>query len=224
MAIEVSTLNFLAGLEMNNNRDWFTSQRKEYEAAKGDMLAFAQKLIDGIGAFDADIKTSALDPKKCLKRINRDIRFSADKSPYKTNFFLHLNAGGSKSPTAGYYFHLKPGESFFGGGVYMPMPNELLQFRTHIHDKASEWQRMIENSDFKNQFNSGIQAPESLQKVPKPFDTNSTVAEYLKMKGYYSVRNLDDELLFSTELLSVVEKGFRAVYPLVRFLNSALIT
>ena len=124
--INQNTLDFLKKLEKNNNKEWFHSHKAEYQEARGNFLEVTQRLINEIGQFDEEIKYSELESKKCVMRINRDIRFSKDKSPYKTNFFAFINPGGKKNPTAGYYFSLKPGgESFIGGGVYMMEKNAI---------------------------------------------------------------------------------------------------
>ncbi len=119
--IQQSTLKFLAALKENNNKEWFDENRKAYELAKNDFLEFTNQLINGISKFDDAIFKANLEPKKCISRLNRDVRFSNDKSPYKTNFFAMINQGGKKSNLVCYYMQLQPGNSFIGGGVYMPM-------------------------------------------------------------------------------------------------------
>ena len=113
--LQSSTLKFLKNLKKNNNKAWFDAHRKEYEAAKIDFENFIQSVLDKQSKNDRDLKE--LTAKKCMFRINRDVRFSKDKSPYKTNFGASMSKGGKKSGLAGYYFHLEPGKSFLGGGL-----------------------------------------------------------------------------------------------------------
>src|ERR1700683_925484 len=118
--LQSSTIKFLKDLKKNNNKTWFDSNRKYYEESKNDFEKFIQAVIDKQGKNDKHI--AGLKAKECLFRINRDIRFSKDKTPYKSNFGASINRGGKKSLFAGYYFHCEPGESFAGGGLWGPMP------------------------------------------------------------------------------------------------------
>ena len=112
-----ATLAFLRDLKGNNERTWFTEHKNEYQQAYGEMLDTVVQLLVATSVFDQGIAVSGLDPKSCIMRINRDIRFSKDKSPYKTNFFAFINRGGRKSQWGGYYLHLEPGATFAGGGT-----------------------------------------------------------------------------------------------------------
>src|SRR5690242_20492625 len=117
--LQPNTLKFLKDLQKNNNKPWFDAHRKEYDAAKSDFAGFVQKLIDTQAKKDPSIKN--LVAKDCMFRINRDVRFSKDKSPYKNNFGASINKGGKQSiSSGGYYFHLQPGQAFTGGGLWMP--------------------------------------------------------------------------------------------------------
>src|SRR6478752_7596525 len=106
-------LSFLTRLSKNNNKDWFDAHKKEYEALRKEWISFVSECITGVGAFDPAI--ASLDPKKCIFRINRDIRFSTDKSPYKNNFGMSLSAGGKSEDFCGYYLHIQPGNCFVAG-------------------------------------------------------------------------------------------------------------
>src|ERR1700730_13780996 len=115
--LQSSTLKFLKNLKKHNNKAWFDTNRSTYENAKADFENFIQSVLHRHGKKDADLKD--LVARKCMFRINRDVRFSKDKSPYKTNFGASMDRGGRKSGFAGYYFHLEPGSSFVGGGLWM---------------------------------------------------------------------------------------------------------
>lgn len=221
--IQSTSLSFLKNLNKNNNKEWFDAHKKEYELAKSDFLSLSSKLIAGLSDLDEGIKKAGLDPKKCITRINRDVRFSADKTPYKPNFFLILNEGGKKSPQACYFLHLEPsGKSFAGGGVYMPDATELLKIREEIQYRLPEWKKILQKKEFQLQFPEGIQAPESLKNVPRGFPGDSPAAEYLKMKGFFTLRYLSDAEVQSKNLLKTLLKLFQTAKPLVDFLNEAI--
>ncbi len=121
--IQPSTLKFLKELKKNNHKEWFDANRKKYEEAKADFTASVQHIIHEFCKTDTTL--SSLNAKDCLFRINRDVRFAKDKSPYKTNLAASINAGGKKSTKAGYYIHIEPGQNFVGGGIWQPMPDDL---------------------------------------------------------------------------------------------------
>ena len=108
--LKSSTLKFLKDLKKNNNKPWFDEHRDVYEAARDDFANFIQAVLDKASNNDTDLK--ALTAKQCMFRINRDVRFAKDKSPYKTNFGASMDKGGKKSGLAGYYFHCEPGQIF----------------------------------------------------------------------------------------------------------------
>lgn len=220
--IQLATLKFLADLKKNNNKEWFDANKKNYENAKNDFLEFAQTIIAGVSSFDDNIAKANLDPKKCITRLNRDVRFSADKSPYKTNFFLMLNQGGKNSNNACYYLQLQPDSSFAGGGVYMPMPPDLQKFRQEIDYNFIEWKKIVESKSFKKVFNDGVQAPETLSRPPKGFDANSEALEYLKMKGYFTTTKITDTEIQSKNVIKTILDSFETAKPLIDFLNKAL--
>jgi uncharacterized protein (TIGR02453 family) len=220
--IQAATLKFLKDLKKNNNKEWFDSKRKAYENAKDDFLAFTQQLINCVGKFDKNILKANLDPKKCITRLNRDVRFSKDKSPYKTNFFAMINQGGKKSNLACYYLQLQPGNTFTGGGVYMPMPPDLQKFRQEIDYNFKEWKSIVENKSFKKVFTNGIQSPDTLSRPPKGFDETNPAIEYLKMKGFFTMNQLNDELLQSKTCIKTILQNFETAKPVINFLNKAL--
>src|SRR5690606_37986107 len=125
-----ATIKFLKDLKKNNNKHWLDAHRKHYDAARKNFEEFLQQLIDKHALQDPTIKEQVA--KQCMFRINRDIRFSKDKTPYKTHFAASINMGGKKSVFGGYYVHVEPGGSFVGGGVWMPQPPELKKIRQEI--------------------------------------------------------------------------------------------
>jgi len=221
--IQPSTLSFLKKLKANNNKPWFDANRALYESAKADFLQFTSKLLAGISAIDKDIASAGLDPKKCISRINRDVRFSKNKDPYKSNFFALINKGGKKSNCAAYYFQLEAGNnSFVGGGVYMPMPPDLYAFRQEIDYNFAEWKSIVEGKSFKKTFPEGVKAPDVLSRPPKGYDENNPALAYLKMKGFYTFNSYSDKDLQSPACIKKMLADYKISLPLIQFLNRAI--
>ena len=219
--LQPSTVKFLKDLKKNNNTPWFDKHRKVYESAKADFAAFVQQVIDLYGKKDAAIKK--LIAKDCMFRINRDIRFSKDKSPYKTNFGAFINPGGKKSVLAGYYFHCEPGGCFAGGGLYMPMPAELNKVRQEIDYNLAAFKKSISPKKFKSVYGDLSSDTEyTLSRVPKGYEPANPAAVYLKMKSYVAVTTIKDGDLTSKGLVKKTAAAFKALQPLVEFINHSL--
>ena len=219
--IHPSTLKFLKDLKKNNNKPWFDAHRKEYEAAKKDFAGFIQIVIDKHGKNDSTIKSIAA--KDCMFRINRDIRFSKDKSPYKTNMGAYINRGGKKSLFGGYYFHCEPGHCFVGGGLWMPMPPELSKVRQEIDYNLKELKKIIGSKKFISVYKDLSRDKEYvLTRVPKGYEPTNPAAEYLKMKSLVALTKISDKDLTSKYLLQKTITAFEALQPLIEFINSAL--
>ena len=216
-----STLKFLKDLKKNNNKPWFDAHRKEYESAKADFINFTQAVIDKHGKKDKTI--SQLKAKDCIFRINRDVRFSKDKSPYKTNMGAYINRGGKKSLFGGYYFHCEPGKSFMGGGLWMPMPPELSKVRQEIDYNLKELKKIISSKKFKSVYKNLSRDKEYvLTRVPKGYEPNNPAAEYLKMKSFVALTKISDKDFTSKDLLQKTITAFEALQPLIEFINHAL--
>ncbi len=220
--IHPSTLKFLKDLKKNNNKPWFDANRKRYEEAKKDFENFIQAVIDQHGKKDKTI--ASLKAKQCLFRINRDVRFSKDKSPYKPNFGASINKGGRKAfNSAGYYFHLEPGQCFAGGGVYQPMPEELKKVRQEIDYNFPQFTKIIKSKKFKSVYGDLDKSPEFLlSRVPKGYEPDNPAAEYLKLKSYIAIAPLSDADLTSKNLLKKTQAAFDALLPVIEFINKAI--
>jgi len=219
--LQTSTLKFLKDLKKNNNKPWFDAHRKEYEEAKKDFAGFIQTVIDKHGKSDPTIKS--IVAKDCMFRINRDIRFSKDKSPYKTNMGAYINRGGKKSLFGGYYFHCEPGQCFVGGGLWMPMPPELNKVRQEIDYNFEAFKKIIGSKKFKTVYKDlSRDAEYVLTRVPKGYEPSNPAAEYLKMKSFVSLTSLKDGDLTSKDLVKKTITAFEALQPFVDFINQAL--
>ena len=213
-----AALGFLRKLKKNNNKPWFDANRDAYTAAKQEVESFLEGLIASYGKTDDAI--SGLTPKECMFRINRDVRFSKDKSPYKLNFGASINPGGKKSTRAGYYLHIEPGQSFVGGGLWMPMPAELAKIRQEIDYNLEEFMGILKSPSFKKQFGSLYAGEDiSLQRVPKGYEADNPASEYLKLKSYIAMRPLTDEEVCSRTLQKTCMASFTALKPLLDFIN-----
>lgn len=214
--IEASTLHFLKNLSKNNNREWFTENKDQYIAAQQNVLNMVENLIEKIGAFDEEIMK--IDAKKSLYRIYRDVRFSKDKSPYKTNFGAGLGMGkGNK--ISGYYLHIEPGKSFLVGGVYQPEPSVLKEIRKEISMNAKEFQEILQQDDFRNNFR-GLSVEGKLQRVPNGFEKDDPMAEFLKLKNLIVVHPISDDDLMEENATNNMAKIFQSMKPLNDFLSA----
>ena len=218
--LQHSTIQFLQSLQKNNNKPWFDENRKKYESAKENFAAFVDALIIGIEAFDPGIQN--LTAKNCMFRINRDVRFSKDKSPYKTNMGASISKGGKKINLAGYYFHFEPGKSFAAGGFYMPMAPELAKIRQEIDYNFKEWTSIVESKNFKKHFPGGVEGIEILSRPPKGYEADNPAIEYLKMKGFIVSKPVSNDELMEKNTLKSVLKTFEAMKPMLDFLNRAV--
>lgn len=218
--LQSSTIKFLKDLQNNNNKPWFDEHRKIYEAAKADLQTMVEQLIPAIGAFDEPVGT--LQVKDCTFRINRDVRFSKNKSPYKNNMAAYFSRGGKKASVAGYYFHCEPGKSYAAGGFYSPLPPELNKIRQEIDYNFEEFKKIITGKTFKKYFKDGVDGIESLIRPPKGYDENNVAIHYLKMKHFIVSKPFTDAELQKKNLVKEVAKVFETMKPMIDFLNRAV--
>ena len=216
-----STLTFLKNLEKNNEKSWFDANRSGYVFAKSDYEAFINALLDSLSQSDDSI--ASLTAKSCMFRINRDVRFSKNKQPYKNNFGASMNKGGKKSLLAGYYFHLEPGASFVGGGLWMPLGPELAKVRQEIDYCFDEFKKIISNPAFRKHFGTMyIGADATLKRLPKGYEAGNPAEEFLKLKSFIAMKPLTDEDVLSPGLLKASVQALQALQPILHFINRAL--
>lgn len=213
-----AVFQFLTGLKENNNKEWFNDHRKEYDEAKEQMLFLTDVMIQEIRRFDSDVP--ALNAKDCLFRIFRDVRFSKDKSPYKTNMGSFIAPGGRKSELGGYYIHMEPGASFIGGGVWCPAPDVLRAIRQEIYESPESFKEVYYDDDFKQYFQEIM--GEKLVTAPKGFDKEFTDIDLLRPKSYAFGHSLSDEDVLGENLVEDAIDMFRQLSFMNRFLNDAI--
>lgn len=216
--VDIRILNFLEELKHNNNRDWFDKNRNRYKEASVLFSELVSKLIPAIAEFDKRIKF--LEPKDCIFRIFRDVRFSNDKSPYKTNFGSYIVQGGRKAGNAGYYLHIEPGNSFLGGGVYCPPQENLNKIRTGIVENTEEYLSVTNSKDFKKYFIEVL--GDRLTKIPRGFDASFPNPELLKLKSYTIIHRVSDSFLTDSSSIEKAIDVFRKMKPLNDFINEAI--
>jgi len=215
--IKKSTLDFLTEIKCNNNRDWFIANRPKYLEAKENFEVFVQEVIDRIVQFEPIMK--GLEAKSCVYRINRDIRFSNDKSPYKSHFGAFIVRGGRKNGDrfAGYYFHIEPGASILAGGAYMPPMPWLTAIREKISDYPEELISITKSKDFIKYFEK--LDGDKLKTAPKGYPSDHPQIELLKYKSFLVVNNAPDKLVLSKEYQDHVINVFKTMKPLNDYLN-----
>ncbi|MFC0773850.1 DUF2461 domain-containing protein [Terrimonas alba] len=219
--LQVSTIRFLKDLSKNNNKPWFDAHRQRYEEAKNDFAQFIQAVIDKHAKKDPAI--GHLKAKDCTFRINRDVRFSKDKSPYKNNMGAYINQGGKKSLLGGYYFHCQPGQSFVGGGLWMPMPPELKKVRQEIDYNLDAFKKIVGSKKFREVYGGlSKDAEYVLSRVPKGYEPDNPAAEFLKMKSFVAMTPIKDAELGSKDLLKKVSTAFETLQPMLAFINQSI--
>ena len=219
--LQPSTIKFLKDLKKNNSKEWFDKNRKVYEAAKDDFASLVNNVINQFGKNDETIAT--LTAKDCMFRINRDVRFSKDKSPYKTNLGAAFTKGGKKAIVAGYYFHCEPGQAFVGGGLWMPDADVVKKVRQEIDYSFDEFSKIIKNKKFIAQYKSlEITDETSLTREPKGYEKNNPAIQFIKLKSWLAMSSLTDAELTDKNLTKKIVAAFEALQPLIEFLNRGI--
>ena len=218
--LQVTTLNFLQGISQHNNREWFLEHKHEFEQAKQDVHQFAAALIAGLAQLDPLIPSN-LDPKSCVMRIYRDVRFSKDKRPYKENFAIAISPNGKNFDGPGYYLHIHPEDSFVAGGCWMPQPDELKAIRQEVDYNEAELRAVLGKPLFKKYFTS-LDTSEKLKTVPKGYTAEHPAIELLKLKSFTAHYAISPAALCSATAVKDVLAVWNEIYPLSVFLRNAL--
>jgi uncharacterized protein (TIGR02453 family) len=214
---------FLAELSENNNRAWFVMNKPRYDILRAEFLEVVTGLIADISKFDPAV--AACNPKKALFRINRDLRFSHDKSPYKTTFSAGISASGLKKPSQGggpaYYFHIDAdGKLLVAGGEYMPPPDRLRAIRQHVIADAAGFGKLLKSKKLKETF-GGLQEEGKLMRPPKGFDADAPHIEYIKLKSFIVWKETSLKKKIPADLKKELVAGFKDTSPLITWLRQA---
>jgi uncharacterized protein (TIGR02453 family) len=210
-------LQFLRELSKNNTREWFDANRDRYQESKEKVLFVTDVLVNEIRKFDPEIPV--LNAKDCMFRIFRDVRFSNDKRPYKTNFGSFISKEGRKSQFPGYYFHIEPGESFVGGGVYMPAAEPLKAIRQYISRFPEEFLEIINQPEFKSVY------PEmydhQLKTSPKGFPKDHEYIHLLRYKSYVFSSPVSDQKITNGDFIEIAVDAFKQLHKFNAYLYDA---
>ena len=223
MMIQKSSLEFLADLKNNNNREWFLANKTRYEKYKKDYHQFISDLLEIMTQGDSNL--SNLQVKNCTFRINRDIRFSKDKSPYKTHMGIWMSVNSTIKNAPGYYVQIDNDNCFIAGGLYCPEASELKKIRKEIAFFYDELEEIISNKNFKKVFKDLDRDPSQMLKTaPKDYEKDHPAIEYLKLKSVTASQKFDSEIIFEKNAASLIAAKLLALKPLNEFLNRAILT
>jgi uncharacterized protein (TIGR02453 family) len=214
----LQVIQFLNELSENNNREWFQKNKKRYDESREKVLFLTEVVINEIRKFDPDVPL--LEPKDCLFRIFRDVRFSNDKRPYKTNFGSFIAKGGRKSMYAGYYFHIEPSGSFVGGGIYMPAAEPLKAIRQYIAENGEEFLSLINSKNFIKVYPEMMD--DKLKTAPKGYSPDHEFINLLKYKSFAFSSQFDKSQILADNFIEKLVHSFKTLHPVNRFLNDAL--
>ncbi len=215
-------IDFLSELRDNNNREWFEANRTRWRAAQSTFEGYVGELIDGIASFDPSI--GSLKPKDCTYRLNRDVRFSPDKSPYKCHLGAFIAPHGKKAGYGGYYIHIEPtGDELLGcnllsTGLYMPEPTILRSIRDEIFDNGAEIATAIERA---SGFKVGVD-DDKLKRTPKGYPAGSKYDELLKLKHLYLEQPISNAQLIDDNFIEYCIAQFGTTKPFLDILNRAV--
>ncbi len=211
-------LSFLSNLSNHNNKTWFDQHRQDYEAARDAFESFINALIDEFRGLD-DLQD--LSAKDCISRIYRDIRFSKDKSPYKTNMWATIAPGGKKTMQMGYHVSIQPqGRSILAGGMWEPTPEQLANFRQAINHNAAEFKKITSEKALLDYF-GGIEG-EKLKTAPQGYDRSHPEIELLQYKQVVVAHSFTDQQVLANDFFSQVVKGCHAMRPFLNYLDGIL--
>lgn len=209
---------FLEELKLNNTREWFAENKKQYEQANKSLLSLVEQVIPIIQRIDSSV--GPLVSKDCVFRIYRDTRFSPDKTPYKTNMGAYFARGGRKSVCAGYYMHLEPGSSMLAGGIWMPEPEALKKIRQEIYYNSAEFKKLLAEKSFKDYFGT-LSEDGKLKNPPRDFPADFPDIDLLKNKNFTMFHSINDDAVCSDAFPKVLSDVFTAMKPVNDFLNKA---
>lgn len=216
--LQQSTLDFLKLLKKNNNREWFDKNRSKYESAKDDFGQFVGALIPQLAKINPGL--ASLEVKDCVFRIYRDVRFSKNKAPYKTNMGAYFVEGGKKSPKAGFYIQMEPGNSFVAGGCWMPPAPQLKAIRQEIDYNLTDFKKIISATAFKKQF--GDLSDMRLKTTPKGYNSENPAIDYLRQTSFIVETRIADKEFTSKTIVKNSAGIYKTMKPFLDFLNRAM--
>jgi uncharacterized protein (TIGR02453 family) len=217
------SLQFLDDLKKNNNRDWFQDNKKRYEIFKKDYHQLVSDFLDAMKPLDPSLEL--LEVKNCTFRINRDIRFSKDKSPYKAHLGVWLSSGAKGANRSGYYIHIEKGASFIAGGFYSPDADQLKKVRKEIAFFHDDLEAILADKNFKKEFGGfDINESNSLKSMPRGYEKDHPAIEFLKLKSFTTSQKFDIAEVTQKDFVKKMSQKLITLKPLNEFINRALDT
>lgn len=213
-----STIAFLSDLAKNNHRDWFQSNKTTYEASQLEMIAFADRLLEEMNRHDV-IETPT--GKKSLFRIYRDVRFSKDKTPYKTHWAGRMRRAGSER-RGGYYYYIGLDGAYVAGGFFGPNAADLLHFRNQIAADDEPLRKILEAPPFKKTFR--ILQGEQLKTAPKGFEKEHPAIDLLRYKQYYLRHEFTSKQVMDPHFAKTMSEAFREMRPFLDCMTELITT
>jgi uncharacterized protein (TIGR02453 family) len=221
--ITKEALQFLNDLIANNNTEWMHANKKRYENYKKDYHNFIGSILTEMKKLDKSLEP--LEVKNCTFRINRDIRFSKDKSPYKTNMGVWMSQDRTQKNAPGYYIHYEPGNCFVAGGVWCPETNELKKIRKEIEFFYDDLEGIVSNKNFKKEFGQLDRSENNvLKKAPKDFEANHPAIEFLKLKSFTTSVKINESVFTEADFSKKIAAKLILLKPLNDFLKRGLET
>jgi len=217
--IAKESLKFITDLKKNNDRDWFIANKTRYDVYKENYHNLIASFLETMIPLDDSLKN--LTVKNCAFRINRDIRFSKDKTPYKTHLGIWMSAGQKNTNLAGYYIHIEPSASFLAAGVYWPEAADLKKIRKEIAFFHDELDAIVKDKKFSSAFGA-LDTSHALKTAPKGYEKDHEAIEYLKLKSFTATAKIDDKILLDADFVKKVSEKLILLKPLNGFLNRAL--
>lgn len=218
MNISSSTFDFLRALKENNNREWFNAKKDAYEEAKTNIENFIQSLIHKLADFDPHIEKS-ISAKQCLFRIYRDVRFSKDKSPYKTWFAAGISLDGRKLDGPEYYIHLEPANSFIAVGYWRPKKEHLELIRQEIDYNLSAFEKALEEGNWTV---DDLSKEDKLKRPPAGYSDEHEAIELIKLKSFIIYKPLHDDQVLKPFALEDIIKIFRQTLAFKNFIHESI--
>lgn len=214
-------LPFLRKLKKNNKREWFLENKKEYQAARAGFIDFIQNVTFGTMLFDPSLKEMIDHGELGYKifRINRDVRFSANKNPYKENFGASIGTNPHQVHNPMYYLHVEPGNSFLAGGIYMPEKPYLNAIRDDIVRDSSRLRKILAEKEFQKAF-GGLSQTHTLKTAPRGYPKDHPDIDLLRLKSFIVVQDLNEKDLTKKDFLSQVLESYKTMFPLVKYLSN----
>lgn len=216
MAIKKESLDFLKTLSKNNNRDWFSHHKDNYLEAQHNIITFADALLIEMNKHD---KIETPSGKKSLFRIYKDVRFSKDKTPYNTHWSGAFKRA-TKKLRGGYYFHIKPGNSFLAGGFWGPEPNDMKRIRQNIESDYKEWKKVLADKTLKKTFGKLI--GEQLSSAPRGYAKDHPAIDLLRYKQFILKHEFTDKEVYSPDFVKNVNDTFKKMHPFLNFMSEVL--